>query len=53
MDKFSQSIEKIVEELNESLSAENIAKINSENHQSQLKELDFYLEQIKNITDIN
>lgn len=53
LDRFSQSIEKIVEELNESLSEENFAKINSENHHRQLKELDSYLEQIKNITDIN
>ena len=53
LDRFSQSIEKIVEELNERLSEENISKLNSENHQRQLKELDSYLEQIKSITDIN
>lgn len=53
LDKFSQSIEKIVEDLNESLSEENIAKTDIEKNQRQLSELDAYLEQIKNITDIN
>lgn len=53
LDKFSQSIEKIVEDLNESLSEENIANIDIEKNQRQLNELDAYLKQIKNITDIN
>lgn len=52
LDKFEMVIDKILEELEESTSEESMAKSNKEEHEEQARELEIYLEEIKNITNI-